>query len=106
MHKTATKVKCKIPARYFMEQNQQTAGLERERLTRSRFSLFISVPKAVSHKGERNMLAWANYRGFHVANVLSDPPSPQSLMETGDRALRAFTSDMVSSDKEQGVCER
>lgn len=29
------------------------------------------------------MVARANYHGFHVANVLSDPPSPQSLMETG-----------------------
>lgn len=28
------------------------------------------------------MLARANYHGFHVANVLSDPPSPQGLMET------------------------
>lgn len=37
---------------------------------------------AVSHKGEGNMLAWANYNGFHVASVISDPPSPQGLMET------------------------
>lgn len=28
------------------------------------------------------MLAWANYNGFHVASVISDPPSPQGLMET------------------------
>lgn len=45
------------------------------------FSLFTSAPKAMSDKRERNMLARANYRGFHVGNVLSDPPTPQNVME-------------------------
>lgn len=63
------------------------AGLELGWLTWSRVFLFISTPKAVSHKGEGNMLAWAHYHGFHVANILSDPPSPQSLMETEAQRL-------------------
>lgn len=29
-------------------------------------ALFTSAPKAMSGKGKRNMLAWANYHGFHV----------------------------------------
>lgn len=45
------------------------------------FSLFTSEPKAMSDKGERNMLARANYQGFHVGNVLSDPPTLQNVME-------------------------
>lgn len=45
------------------------------------FSLFTSAPKAMSDKGERNMLARANYQGFHVGYVLSDPPTLQNVME-------------------------
>lgn len=52
------------------------------------FSLFTSAPKAMSDKGERNMLAWANYQGFHVGNVLSDPPTLQNVMEAEAKCWR------------------
>ena len=52
------------------------------------FSLFTSAPKAMSDKGERNMLDRANYQRFHVGNVLSDPPTLQNVMEAEAKCSR------------------
>lgn len=58
----------------------------------------------MSDKGERNMLARANYRGFHVqSNVVSDPPTLRSVMEAEAEVLKAFTSDTFSFEVGQGV---
>lgn len=52
------------------------------------------------------MLAQANYQGFHVGNVLSDPPTLWNVMEAEAKRPGAFTSDVFSSDIGQGVCVR
>lgn len=50
-------------------------------LTRSSFFPPLFTPKAMSDNRERNTVAWANYQGFHVGNVLSDPPALRNVME-------------------------
>ena len=65
-------------------------------------SLFTSAPKAVSDKGGgRNMLARANYHGFHVVSVLSDPPTLQNVMEAEAKCSRPspLTCSHSSQDK-------
>lgn len=69
------------------------------------FLVYVSAQGRVTQGGGA-VLARPNYHGFHVANVLSDPPSPPGLMETEAALWEPSPSDTVSSDKEQGVCER
>lgn len=64
-----------------MVQNTRQPDGSRADLPEAVFFLFTSAPKAKSDEGERNMLARANYQGFHVGNVLSDPPTLWNVME-------------------------
>lgn len=50
------------------------------------------------------MLARAKYHSFHAGNIVSDPPTLQRVMEA--EVLKAFTSDVFSFERGQGVCER
>lgn len=49
------------------------------------------------------MLVWANYHGFYVGNVLSDPPTPQSVMEAEAKCSRPSPLT-CSNSRQDNVC--
>lgn len=49
------------------------------------------------------MLAQANYHGFHVDNVLSDPPTLQNVMEAEAKCSRP-SPPTCSHSRQDKVC--